>query len=908
MSVRHLDKLFHPRRIAVIGASDEPAKVGYRILRNLVGHEFNGVVYPVNSRREAVQGIVAYPRPAALPQVPDLAIICTPAATVAGLVRECGECGIPGIVIISAGFREIGPDGERLEQEVRDAAAAFPDMRILGPNCLGFIVPHRQLNASFAANNLPAGQVAFISQSGALGTAVVDWAQAEGVGFSFFASLGNMLDVGFDDLLDFLAADEHTSAVMLYVESIGNAREFMSAARALAREKPIVVCKSGRFAESAHAAASHTGAIAGVDEVYDAAFRRAGIVRVGDIDELFDCAELLSKQQRLPRGERLAIVTNAGGPGVMATDQLLAQHGQLATLKPETIERLNEVLPPSWSHGNPIDILGDAPAERYRQTLDLVLQADEVDACIVVLTPQAMTEPLGSAQAVVQSAAEARKPVLTSWMGEQLVRSAVESLNHAGLATYRTPEQAVRAFMRLIEYTRRRELSYVTPRELPHELNLDRSRLRPCFEQVTGSARSVLPEIESKALLAAYGIPVTPTSAATTPEQAVQLAEACGYPVVLKVLSPQISHKTDVGGVALDLTDAASVRVAFEQVIGSARQCRPDAEIQGVTVQRMVSFPRGLELIVGAKTDPVFGPVLMVGLGGTSAELLHDHALELPPLDEHLARRMLESLRSWPLLAGYRGRPALAVDRLIEVLIRCSYLLAELPEITEMDLNPLVVTADEVVVLDARAYLDRGRTSKSERRYGHLAICPYPDHLVWQHTLRDGTSIVLRPIRPADEPAWKELLARCSAATLYQRFRYLFKEATHEMASRFCFVDYDREIALVAEVQSPNGRQLIGVGRLVADPDHETAEYAVLIADAWQGRGLGKLLTERCLDIAEQWDLRSVYGETATDNVRMIQLFRSHGFELDHATYPGVILAHRVVKQSPAGSGNAPSA
>lgn len=898
MSVRHLDKLFHPQRIAVIGASDEPTKVGSMILRNLVGHGYDGVVYPVNSRREAVQGIVAYPRVAELPHVPDLAIICTPAATVAGLVRECGAAGIHGVLIISAGFREVGPRGEHLEKEVRDAVAAFPELRILGPNSLGFMVPGRNLNASFAAASLPAGKVAFLSQSGALGTAVVDWAQAEGVGFSFFASLGNMLDIGFDDLLDFLAADEHTTAVMLYVESISKAREFMSAARALSREKPIVVCKSGRFAESAHAAASHTGALAGTDEVYDAAFRRAGIVRVGDIDELFDCAELLSKQQHLPHGERLAIVTNAGGPGVMATDELLSRRGQLAVLTPETIERLNVILPPSWSHGNPIDILGDASAERYREALDAVLRADEVDASVVVLTPQAMTEPLESARAVVQVAAEVHKPVLTSWMGERSVRAAVESLNRAGLATYRTPEQAVRAFMRLVEYVRRRELLYVTPRELPRELNLDRAGLRACLDRVAAPGRAVLMEGESKALLASYGIPVTHTMAAATADQAVQLAEACGYPVVLKVLSPEITHKTDVGGVALDVADAASVRRAFDEIVASARRHSPAAEVQGVTVQRMVSFARGVELIVGAKTDPVFGPVLMVGLGGTSAELLDDHALELPPLDEHLARRMLKSLRSWPLLAGYRGRPALAVDRLIEVLIRFSYLLAELPEITEADLNPLVVTADEVVALDARVFVDQAYNKRSERRYGHLAICPYPDHFVLHRTLQDGTAVVLRPIRPADEPAWQDLLARCSASTLYQRFHYMFKEATHEMASRFCFVDYDREIALVAEISSDTGHELVGVGRLVADPDHKTAEYAALVADAWQGHGLGKLLTESCLYIADQWGLSSVYGETATDNIRMIHLFRSHGFELDHATYPGVVLARRSVKQT----------
>lgn len=893
MSVRHLDKLFQPQRIAVVGASDEPTKVGFMLLRNLVGHGYEGVVYPVNSRREAVQGIVAYARLRDVPHVPDLAILCTPAATIAGLIRECGECGIPGVVIISAGFREVGEAGRRLEEEVRVAAACYPGLRILGPNCLGFIVPARKLNASFAAEGLPAGRVAFISQSGALGTAVVDWAQSKGVGFSFFASLGNMLDIGFDDLLDYLAADEQTSAVMLYVESISDAREFMSAARALAREKPIVVCKAGRFAESAQAASSHTGAMAGVDEVYDAAFRRAGIVRVTDVDELFDCAELLSKQHRLPEGERLAIITNAGGPGVMATDALLERRGRLAELKPETVARLGEFLPLAWSHGNPVDVLGDAPADRYSQALEVVLKSEEVDAALVVLTPQAMTEPLGTAHAVVRTAAEAHKPVLTSWMGEKSVRGAVDLLNRAAIPTYHTPEQAVRAFMHLVEYVRRRELLYVTPRDVPLAFTLERAALRAQFEELAASGQSVLSEDQSKALLVAYGIPVTQTARAATAEEAVRLADEIGYPVVLKVLSPQITHKTDVGGVVLDLANADAVRLAFDEIMRSTRERCADAELHGVTVQRMVVFSRGMELILGAKTDPVFGPVIMVGLGGISAELLEDYVLELPPLDDTLARRMLESLRSWPLLAGYRGRPGMDVDRLVEVLIRFSYLIAELPEITEMDLNPLVVTPEEVIAVDARVYVDFQRARASARRYSHLAICPYPEEFITRRELRDGTRLVFRPIRPSDEPAWHDLLSRCSAQSLYNRFRYLFKEATHEMASRFCFVDYDREMALVAEVDREGRRELVGVGRLVADPDHETAEYAVLVADAWQGRGLGKLLTEACLSIAERWGLRSVYGETATDNTRMIHLFRSFGFELDHATYPGVILAHR---------------
>jgi acetyltransferase len=896
VSIRNLDKIFKPERVAVVGASDSPGKVGYTVLRNLVGHGYAGVVYPVNAQRESVQGIAAYPQLNKLPHVPDLVVICTPAPSVPEVVRQCGETGVRGVVIISAGFREVGPAGRALEEQVRAEAARFPGLRIIGPNCLGLMVPQIHLNASFAADMPPAGSVAFLSQSGALCTAVLDWAKAEGVGFSHFVSVGNMLDVGLDDLLDYLAADPQTSAVMLYVESITEARDFMSAARAFSREKPIIVYKAGRFAESAQAAASHTGAMAGVDEVYEAAFRRAGIVRVFDIDEMFDCAELLAKQRRLPAGGRLAIVTNAGGPGVMATDALLARRGKLAKLAPETIARLNELLPSCWSHGNPVDVLGDAPAARYAQALEVVLAAPEIDAALVVLTPQAMTEPLATAEALIAAAAKSHKPVLASWMGQALVQLGVERLNAAGLPTYTTPEHAVRAFMNLVAYSQRRELLYEVPRDVPLAFTLDRPKLRERFESLVARGQDVLTEDESKELLDAYGIPVTRPLGAHTADEAVQAAAQLGYPVALKVLSPDITHKTDVGGVLLDLPSAESVRAAFEQVLASASRHRPDAKILGVTVQRMMTKAVGVELIVGMKRDPVFGPVIMVGAGGIAAELFADHALELPPLNERLARQMLQSLRSWPLLQGYRGRPALAVDRLVEALIRFSYLVADVQEIQEVDINPLLVTPDEVVALDARIFLDRSGSPKASRSYGHLAICPYPDRFVFERTLKEGQRVLLRPIKPEDEPAWHALLAHCSTETIFGRFHYLFKETTHEMATRFCYVDYDREIALVAEIETDGARELVGVGRLVADPDHESAEYAVLVADAWQGKRVGTILTEACLTIADQWRLTSVYGETVPDNVRMLRLFGAFGFQLDHERYPDVVFAGRVLR------------
>jgi acetyltransferase len=900
VTVRNLEKIFRPRRIAVVGASNTPGKVGHTLLKNLVSQGYDGVVYPVNPHREAVQGIVAYRSLDQLPQPADLALICTPAATVPDLVRQCGEQGILGVVILSAGFREVGPEGAALEEAVRQQAARFPGLRILGPNCLGLMVPGRKLNASFARGMAPPGRLAFLSQSGALCTAVLDRAQAEGVGFSYFLSLGNMLDVGFDDLLDYLAADPQTDAVLMYAESITRARPFMSAARALARQKPIVVYKAGRFADAAKAAASHTGALAGVDAVYEAAFRRAGMVRIFDLDDLTGAAELLARQ-RVVAGPRLAILTNAGGPGVMACDALLARHGVLATLSEATQSQLDACLPPYWSHGNPVDVLGDAPPQRYAQALQAVLGDPGVDAVLVILTPQAMTDPLGTAQAVLAVAQKSTKPVLAAWMGAASVQAGAARLARSGIPTYDTPGHAVRAFMNMVDYAHNRELLYETPRDIPLVFQLDRPALRSAFEQIAQRNSEVLPEEDSKTLLEIYGVPVSRPYPAATAEDAVARARQIGYPVVLKIHSPDITHKTDVEGVQLNLASDDEVRRAFEAMLASARRLRPDAQILGVTVQRMVTAVHAVELIVGMQRDPVFGPVILVGMGGVAAELFQDRALELPPLNERLARRMLQSLRAWPLLAGYRGRPMVAVDKLIELLMRFSYLIADLPELREVDINPLLATPHEVIALDARVFLDRRDSPAAgplppapsgwRPRYPHLAICPYPEELAREVTLA-GQRLLVRPIKPEDEPAWHALLARCSAATLWNRFRYIFKEATHEMASRFCYIDYDREMALVAQLED----RLVGVGRLVADPDHDKAEFAVLVEDAWQGKGLGSYLTDACLEVARQWNLRRVFGETTPDNLPMLNIFRRRGFSLQFDHEGGIVVAQKELR------------
>jgi len=875
MPIRNLDRILAPRSVAVVGASMRAGSVGHTVLNNV--RAANSIrLYPVNPKHERLSDLTCWPTVGALPEIVDLAVICTPAATVSGLVRECGNAGIRGLVILTAGFGETGPAGRELEAAIKREAAQFPDLRILGPNCLGLMAPHRGFNASFVDQLPPPGNVAFLSQSGALCSAILDWAAAENVGFSYFISLGNMLDVGVADLLDYLAEDPWTKSVVLYLESITDARRFMSAARAFSRNKPIIAYKAGRFAESAQAAASHTGALAGVDAVYEAAFARAGIVRVLESEDLFDCAELLARSRPV-RGPRLAIVTNAGGPGVMAIDSLISLRGTLAKLSDATIVKLNDQLPTTWSHGNPVDIIGDAPPERFRSAVDAVLCDEGVDGLLVILSPQSMSDPTRTADEVVAAAASSTKPVLASWMGGRSVAAGIRRLQRAGISNYSSPEQAIRAFSYLVAFAKRQELLYETPREVPLQFALNPAALREQVLHIIGDSRDTLTETKSKELLAAYEIPVTRTLVAASEEDVIACSRELGYPVVLKLYSPDITHKSDVGGVELNIADDAAAKRAFQEIVERARQKQPAAKILGVTVQPMIVHPQGRELIVGAKRDPVFGSVLLVGTGGTAAEIWQDCALELPPLSEHLARRTLESLRSWPLLNGYRGTPPVNLDQLIETLMRVSYLIAHTPEIIELDINPLLATPEGTLALDARIVLDSAALAAAP--FSHLAIRPYPDEFIRQIRLPDGTEILLRPIQPEDEPLWRAMLHDCSTETIYRRFRCLFHDVTHQMAARFCFVDYDRELAIVAEQTTAEGRRLLGVGRLVANADHTRAEFAVLVVDAWQGRGLGTFLTDYCLAISQTWGVKYIQAETSRDNHRMVAMFQRRGFQ-----------------------------
>nr|WP_319569989.1 GNAT family N-acetyltransferase [uncultured Draconibacterium sp.] len=880
MAIKKLDSIFRPKRIALVGVSNTPDSVGGITLRNLVGGGFNGVVYPVNPRREAVFGIPCYPDVKSLPKTPDLAVIMTTAETVPQLVRDCGEAGIHGVIIMSAGFKEIGDNGKKLEEQVKAEKARFPDMRIVGPNCLGILVPGLNMNVSFAQTMPKKGHVAFISQSGALCTSVLDWAYESNIGFSNFVSIGNSMDVSFGDLIDYFGQDPNTKSIVLYVESIANARTFMSAARAFSREKPIIVYKSGRYPESAAAAASHTGAMASEDSVYDAVFRRAGLARVFEFGNIFDFTDLVGRK-RIPKGNRLAIVTNAGAPGVMATDSLLSMGGNLVKLTEETMQKLNDYLPSFWSHGNPVDVLGDATPERFAKAAEIVLGDKEVDAVLVLLTPQAMTDPTATAQAIANMSKNTTKSIMTSWLGGAAMHEGIQILNQNGISNYPAPEQAIRAFMTLSDYSENQQILYETPREVPVSFQYDRNVLRQKYLTQVFPKAKVLNEDDSKMLVNDYGIDTTHPTPAANEDEAVKIAEEKGYPVVLKIYSPDIIHKSDVGGVALNIENEEMVRATFRNMVKTAAEKRPEAKIEGVTVQKMVDTRDGIELIVGTKKDPVFGTVMLVGMGGTTAELFKDQRLEFPPLNEHLARQMLKSLKLYPLLKGWRGDAPKNIDKLIEVLIRMSYLAADYPEIEELDINPLIVTPEDVIALDARIVVDEELLTNPVKEYSHLIMRPYPESLIKEATLRDGTPITLRPIRPEDEPMWLELLGSCSKESIYHRFRYDFYFDSHEVASQFCFIDYDREIAIVAEHEKEDGnKELIGVGRLIADPDVEIMEYAVLITDKWQKKELGLTLTSYCLEIAKARDIKKLAAETTRDNKPMISVFRKLNFKI----------------------------
>jgi acetyltransferase len=874
---RPLQDFFAPSSVAVIGATEAERTAGRSLIENLA--TFRGPVYLINPNHATVLGHKTYPSVSAAPGPVDLAIVVTPADTVPGIVAECAAAKVPAAIVISAGFKETGERGVELERQIM---AARGPMRIIGPNCLGLMSPLNGLNATFAAGIARPGSVGFLSQSGALCTAILDWSLREMVGFSAFVSTGSMLDVGWGDLIDYLGDDDRTRAILMYMESVGDARSFLSAAREVALTKPIIVMKAGRSEQAARAAASHTGALTGSDEVLDAALRRSGVLRVRRISDLFYMAEVLSKQPR-PQGPRLVIVTNAGGPGVLATDALIGEGGELAELSKETIAELDRVLPPHWSRSNPIDVLGDATPDRFARAVEIVSHDPGADGLLITLAPQGITSPSEVAEKMKPFAKLAGKPVLASWMGGATVARGEEILNAAGIPTFPFPDNAARAFVDMWRYHQNLRLLYETP-ELA-EMEVDRAAVDALLSAARAAGRTLLTEAESKRILAAYGIPATRTEMAPTADDAVRIAEQMGGAVVLKLHSQTITHKTEVGGVELDLRGDTAVRAAFER-IGSRV---PRESFQGVTVQPMIARGDAYELILGSSTDPQFGPVVLFGSGGQLVEIYRDRALGLPPLNSTLARRMMERTRIDTALKGVRGRQPVDHARLEQILVRFSRLVAELPRVKEIDINPLIASSQVITALDARMVLNDW--SIEDAALPHTAIRPYPSQYVKHWTMRDGGQVTIRPIRPEDEPAMVRFHGTLSEQSVYSRYFHhmnLSYRVSHERLTRICFIDYDREMVLVAESAE---HEIIAVGRLTRQRGSNDAEFAVLVGDPWQEHGVGGEMMRTLVDVARKERVKQVFGQILTDNRAMQEICKQLGFKLRYSLEDRVVEA-----------------
>ena len=879
-----LQAFFTPQSVAVIGATDKAGSIGRTLVRNLISSPFGGTVFPINPKRRSVLGIKALPRIRDVPDPIDLAIVATPAPTVPDLIGECVEAGVRTAIVISAGFKEIGAEGAALERRIVDQAGRGR-MRVIGPNSLGVMSPMIGLNATVASALARPGKIAFLSQSGALGTAVLDWSLRANVGFSAFVSVGEMLDVGWGDLIDYLGNDQHTQSILIYMESIGDARLFLSAAREVALTKPIIVIKTGRTEEASQAAVAHTGSMTGSDEVLDAAFRRCGVLRVDRISELFSMAEILNTQPRL-RGPRLAIVTNAGGPGVLATDALIAGGGQLAHLASESIESLNRILPPPWSHGNPVDLLGDASPDRYVQALEVVVKDPNTDGLLVILTPQAMTDPTQIADKLKAQSTTAGKPVLASWMGGDAVAAGESILQRAGIPAFPYPDTAARAFNHMWRYSRNLRSLYETPALAGGEDGgADRAGAEDLIASVLASGRTLLTEAESKRLLELYRIPVVPTRVADTEEQAVALAAELGYPAVLKLHSLTITHKTDVGGVRLNLSDAEAVRHAYCAIEQSVRRRVGAEHFLGVTVQPMIEHD-GYELIIGCSPDPQFGPVLLFGAGGQQVELIMDRTLALPPLNTTLARRMMEYTRIFQFLQGFRGHRPVDLGALERLLVRFSVLVVEQPRIKEIDINPLLASPEGLIALDARMVLHGADVDAD--RLPRPAIRPYPTQYVAPWTDPNGLTVTIRPIRPEDEPLVVQFHEKLSEDSVYLRFFQTLKlsrRIAHERLTRVCFVDFNREMALVADSKNPEtgDHEIIAMGRLSRLYGKDEAEFSLEVRDAFQRHGLGAELLHRLVAIGRHEQIGCISAVVLPQNQGMLRICKNLGFHTDYA-------------------------
>ena len=877
-----LEMMLAPRSVAVIGATETEGSVGRTLMENLKAGNFGGTLIPVNPRRRRVFGITAFPRISAAQHAVDLAVVATPAPTVPALIGECVEAGVKGAIIISAGFEECGQAGRELEKQVLKELRGSK-MRIIGPNCLGVMRPRIALNATFAADMALPGSVGFISQSVGLCTAILDWGLREKVGFSAFVSVGSMLDVNWGDLIYYLGDDPSTKSIVIYMESIGNARSFLSAAREVALTKPIIVMKVGRSEAASKAAASHTGSLTGNDEVLDAAFRRVGVLRVNTIPELFNMAEVLAKQPR-PRTPRLVIVTNAGGPAALATDMLVTGGGQIAQLSRESFDAFNKLLPAHGSRNNPVDLLGDADAERYAKALEIVSKDPNNDGVLVILTPQAMTQPTATAEQLKRFAKFNGKPILASWMGGDQVRVGEEILNNAGIPTFPYPDTAMRAFAYMWRYADNLRSLYETPAVGADSDNqfAKRSQVAKIIRTARRGKRTLLTEVQSKEILAAYGISVVETHIAFSDEEAVKLAESIGSSVVLKVYSATITHKTDVGGVKLNLRGAGAVRRAYRQIQLAVTKHNRGEDFLGVTVEPMIAID-GCELILGSSLDPQFGPVLLFGAGGPLVEVFKDRALALPPLNATLARRVIEQTRIFAALKGVRGHGPADLAALDQLLVRFSQLVAEQRWIKEIDINPLVASASGLIALDTRMVLHSAEAREDE--LPRPGIRPYPSQYVARCRLRDNTIAILRPIRPEDEPLMIEFHKTLSEQSVRFRYFSLLKLETriaHERLTRICFNDYDREIALVIDYKNPQTarHEILGIGRLSKLYGLDEAEWAIMISDQWQGHGLGTKLLRLLVEIGRKEKLSRIFAHILPDNSVMQHVSKKVGFKL----------------------------
>ena len=889
MGPHYLSRFFTPRTVAIVGASERPDSVGNRLLLNMQEAGFTGGLYPVNHKREQLLGLKAYPNLLAIPEDLDLAVIATPASSVPDIVRQCGEKGVSAIVIISAGFGELGSEGKRLQQEVLDIAKRY-SIRIIGPNCLGVIRPSGQLNATFGDGIVKDGSLALLSQSGAVCTAILDWANAQDIGFSTVVSMGGAADIDFGEVLDYLATDSKTTGILMYVEGIRDARRFLSGLKAAARLKPVILIKSGRHEAGCKAAMSHTGAMVGGDNVFDAAIARAGVVRVYSINELFSAARILANNYVVKK-DRLAIITNAGGPGVMSTDRAEDVGVQMASLSDSSVTALNAVLPVHWSHANPVDILGDATPERYQQALEVCLKDDNIDGILVILTPQAMTDPTQVAQCIIDGAQHSHKPVLASWTGGSRVQAGRSLFANSKVAHFMTPEVAVDAFSFLAKYTQNQILVKQIPSPLTEADAPDVQGARLIIERVLSEGRQVLTAQEAKAILAAFHIPVTQTIKVASAKDAMIAAETLRFPVVLKVNMAEFSHKSDIGGVRLNINSVQDISRHFVEMETAIKQKYPEIKEVGMTVEPMYRSNHGRELMVGVVRDPVFGPAISVGLGGTLVEILQDNAVALPPLNAYMVEQMLAKTKAAKYLQAFRHLPPAKIDALIEVLLNVSTMVSELPEILELDINPLIVDDRGVMAVDARI---KAELSHQLSPYSHMAIHPYPHELTQYQQLTNGSNITIRPIRPEDAVMEKDFVHRLSGRTKYFRYMQALQELTSEMIVRFTQIDYDREMAFVAVTEDKRMPNELGVGRYVMNPDGHSVEFALVVSDDCQRLGIGSKLMKTLMQSAKNKGMTFFEGEVLAVNTPMLSLVKKLGFSIEEVADDHEVV--RVVK------------